>query len=44
VLPSWYRAWCGALLDLRDVLSGPGMLDTIEITRALPALAPWNGS
>ena len=36
-----YLAWCGALLDLWAVLSRPGMLDTIEITGALPALAPW---
>lgn len=36
-----YLAWCGALLDLWAVLSRPGMLDTIEMTGALPALAPW---
>ncbi|WP_052714742.1 hypothetical protein [Paracoccus sp. S4493] len=36
-----YLAWCGALLDLWAVLSRPGMLDTIEITGPLPALAPW---
>lgn len=36
-----YLAWCGALLDLWAVLSRPGMLDTIEISRALPVLAPW---
>lgn len=36
-----YLAWCGALLDLWAVLSRPGMLDTIEITEALPTLAPW---
>jgi hypothetical protein len=36
-----YLAWCGALLELWGVLSRPGMLDKIEITRAL---APWHGS
>ena len=33
-----------ALLDLWAVLSRPGMLDMIEITGALPALAQWHGS
>lgn len=33
-----YLAWFGALLYLWTVLSRPGMLDTIEITKAL---APW---
>ena len=36
-----YLAWCGALLDLWAVLKRPGMLDTIEISGALPVLAPW---
>ncbi|TNB88406.1 hypothetical protein [Paracoccus marcusii] len=37
-----YVAWCGALLDMWAMLSRPGMLDTIEITGALPTLAPWH--
>ena len=36
-----YLAWCGALLDLWAVLSRPEMLDTVQITDALPALAPY---
>lgn len=36
-----YLTWCGVLLDLWAVLSHPGMLDTIEISGAMPVLAPW---
>lgn len=38
-----YLAWYGALLELTWVLRQPGLLDTIEITGALPPVAPWNG-